>query len=205
MEKNKDLILHQMKVGLMENFVYLIGSRKTGEAAVVDPGWEADRILEQAKALNLKITHILLTHTHYDHTDSLAGLLSKTKAKVYVHKAEASNLKISSDKIVLTDHEQKIDIGGIPVRVLHTPGHSLGSQCFDVSGNLISGDTLFVQSCGRTDLPTGSEKQLFQSLALLAELPPETILLPGHDYGPTPTSTIAEEKRNNPFLKLRKK
>lgn len=202
MEKDKNLIIHQLEVGPMANFVYFIGDQKSGETAVVDPGWEAERILNQAKALNLKITHILLTHTHYDHVDAVPELLKKTKAKVYVHKMEAANLKVPNSQIVQTEHDQMIPIGDYSVRVIHTPGHSCGGQCFEVSGHLISGDTLFVQGCGRTDLPSGNEKQMLQSLKTISKLPPETVLLPGHDYGPAPTSTIEDEIKENPFLKI---
>jgi hydroxyacylglutathione hydrolase len=197
-----DLILHQMEVGPMQNFVYLIGSKKTGEVAVVDPAWEVDRILEQAASMDVKVKYAFVTHTHFDHINGLSDMLDKTDAKVYVHKTETANTKIPDSQIVPTDHGHELEIGDVKIRFLHTPGHTCGSQCFEISGNLVAGDTLFVHNCGRTDLPTGNREEMFSSLKFLSELPANTILFPGHDYGPTPTSTIEEEKEQNPYMRI---
>ena len=153
MDKDKNLIIRQMELGPMQNFVYLIGSRQSGEAAVVDPAWDVSRILEEAKALNLKITRALVTHTHFDHINGLTELLEKTDAKVYVHKSEAKNTKVPNSQIVKTDKGDEFDLGGVTLRFIHTPGHTCGSQCFEITGNLVAGDTLFVQNCGRAVLP----------------------------------------------------
>jgi len=194
--------IFQMELGPMQNFVYLIASEKTREALVVDPAWEVSKILAKAKEQDLKIRGALVTHTHFDHINGLQELLEATDAKVYVHSSEAANTKIPASQIVETSHGHELELGGVGIRFLHTPGHTCGSQCFEIKGNLVSGDTLFVNNCGRTDLPTGNREQMFQTLQFLSGLPGGTILFPGHDYGPTPTSTIEDENQNNPYLKV---
>jgi len=196
------LIIHQMEVGPMQNFVYLIGSRNTGEAGVVDPAWDIPEVLKEAEKLGLRVTRAFVTHTHFDHVNGVNALVEGTDAKVYVHKEEAGQLKIPQSQIVKTEHGFELDLGGFTVRFLHTPGHTCGSQCFEIRGNLVSGDTLFVHNCGRTDLPTGSPEEMHRTLQFLASLPGNTVLWPGHDYGPTPTSTIEEENKNNPYMKI---
>src|SRR5258706_11443950 len=196
------LIIHQMEVGPMQNFVYLIGSRQTGEAAVVDPAWDVPAILKEAEKLDLKITRAFVTHTHFDHVNGVNDLVAKTDAKIYVHKEEAKQLKVPATQIVGTSHGFDLDLGGFTVHFLHTPGHTCGSQCFEITGNLVSGDTLFVNNCGRTDLPTGSTEEMYQTLRFLSGLPENTVLWPGHDYGPTPTSTIGDQRKSNPYMKI---
>jgi glyoxylase-like metal-dependent hydrolase (beta-lactamase superfamily II) len=195
-------VIRQMEIGPMQNFVYLIGSRETQEAAVVDPAWDVPAILEEAEKLNLKITRAFVTHTHFDHVNGLPALLQKTDAKVYVHKEEVKQLKIPASQIVGTQAGFELDLGGFSIRFLHTPGHTIGSQCFEVVGSLVSGDTLFVHNCGRTDLPTGSTEQMYETLQILSKLPGKTILYPGHNYGPAPTSTIEDENKNNPYMRI---
>ncbi|MFH1858348.1 MAG: MBL fold metallo-hydrolase [Candidatus Omnitrophota bacterium] len=192
--------MKQLELGLLQNFVYLVGCPQTKEAAVVDPGWDLGKILAEAKRDGMKITTILVTHAHFDHVNALEGLLEKTDAKVYVQKEEVPFLKISKTELRPVSNGERIRIGQLDVECIHTPGHTPGSQCFHVQGNLISGDTLFINACGRTDLPGGDPEKLHRSLSRLSQLPDETILYPGHNYAAKPTSTIGEEKKNNPFL-----
>lgn len=195
------LIIKQMEIGPMQNYVYLIGDRDAGVAAVVDPGWEPQTILDAAAKVGLKLTHIFITHTHFDHINAVEEVLKKTDAQVCVHKDEAPFLKFAKKNILRTEAGQKVKVGNMEIEFLHTPGHSPGSQCFLVQGNLISGDTLFINACGRTDLPGGDPQQLYHSLHdCLAKLPPGTILFPGHNYAQRPTSTIGDEKKENPYL-----
>jgi hydroxyacylglutathione hydrolase len=192
----------QMELGPMMNFIYLLGSRSQGEAAVVDPGWEPDAIVSAAEAEGLKLTKVLLTHCHQDHILSLGALLSRVNVPVYVNKYEAPYIQRITSDVVAVDDGDDIEVGHLTVRCLHTPGHSRGSQCFTVDSILFSGDTLFVGSCGRCDLPDSSPEDLYNSLQLLAKMDGSILVLPGHNYGPRPTTTIEDERRYNPYLRI---
>lgn len=195
--------LKQLELGPMQNFVYLIGSPRTREAAVVDPGWEAKRIVAAAEADGYTIKAILVTHTHFDHIGGIKPLLELVDAKVYVHKAEQESLKGLKSHLVPVEAGSTIPIGDLTLTCLHTPGHTPGSQCFLLEDKLISGDTLFIRACGRCDLPGGSAEQLYHSLVTLSKLDSKTILLPGHNYADRPTSTVGDEVHENPFLQAR--
>ena len=197
----------------MQNFVYLIGSKETRKVAVVDAAWEIDRILRIAAADEMEITHAFVTHTHPDHVggkfanveiEGVTELLGKCKAKVVVHKAEAEFLKsLSASDMIKAESGDKIDVGGVEVQLLHTPGHTPGSQCFLVDNRVVSGDTLFIGACGRVDLPGSNPEQMYYSLTQkLMALPDDMILFPGHNYSATPTSTMGEQKKTNPYLRF---
>jgi len=209
------IYLEQMELGPMQNFVYLIGDPVARECVVVDPAWEIDTIIETAQARGMTITGALVTHTHQDHVGgSLASwgmpgripgvedLLGRVKAKVYVHKAEREFLRGFGSDVVAVDNHATLAIGRLTLTFMHTPGHTPGSQCFLIDGRLVSGDTLFIGSCGRTDLPGSDPAQMYESLTQrLAALPDSTMLFPGHNYG-GPSSTIGDEKRDNPFMRF---
>lgn len=184
----------------MQNYVYLVGDQNTHEALVVDPAWEVDNVLAAAKKEGYQVKGALVTHTHFDHVNGLEELLNKTDGTVYINKHEAEFLKGMKANMKLMEGGDKIKIGAVDITMLHTPGHTPGSQCFLVDQNLISGDTLFINACGRCDLPGGSAEEMYRSLRTLAELDEKTILYPGHNYGDEPTSTIGNEKRYNPYL-----
>jgi hydroxyacylglutathione hydrolase len=212
-ESNNPLYFKQIEMGPMQNFVYLIGSTETRKVAVVDAAWEIDEILRLADEDEMEITHALVTHTHPDHVGgSFAGieiegvveLLSKCKAKAVVHKAEAEFLKsLSATDIIKVDSGDKIAVGGIEIRMVHTPGHTPGSQCFLIDNRIVSGDTLFIGSCGRVDLPGSNPEEMYHSLTQkLMALPDETLLFPGHNYSDQPSSTIGDEKQRNPYCQF---
>ena len=198
-----DLYLRQIEVGPMENFVYLLGDKRKGECVMVDPAWEVDRVLKIAQKDGMKVTGGLITHTHHDHCNGAEDLLAGTKSKIYVHKNEAKFLKGMAKDIHKVDSGDLLQIGNIEIEFLHTPGHTPGSQCFLIRGHLVSGDTLFINACGRCDLPGGNAEEMYHSLQRLAKLKDEVILLPGHNYADRLTSTIGDEKRGNPYYQVR--
>ena len=195
--------LKQIEVGPMQNFVYFIGDPNTREALVVDPAWEVDTILKTADDEDYKIKGALITHTHFDHVNGLEELLQKTDGTVYINKNEAEFLKGMKGNIKKMEGGDRIKIGTVEITLLHTPGHTPGSQCFLVGENLISGDTLFINACGRCDLPGGNAEQMYQSLKTLSELNEKTVLYPGHNYAENPTSTIGSERKYNPYMQYK--
>ena len=211
MERN--LYFKQLEIGPMQNYVYLIGSNETRKAAVVDAAWEIDTIVKIAAQDGMEITHALVTHTHPDHVgggfagmaiDGATELLEKCKAKVVVHKAEAEFIKgLSATDMIKSDNGDKINVGGVEIQLMHTPGHTPGSQCFLVDGRVVSGDTMFIDACGRVDFPGGNAEQMYYSLTQkLMALPEDTVLYPGHNYAPLNHATIGEQKKTNPYLRF---
>jgi glyoxylase-like metal-dependent hydrolase (beta-lactamase superfamily II) len=208
------LYLKQMECGPMQNYVYLIGDPVTRQAAVVDPAWEVERIVQAAQEEAYTITKVLITHTHQDHTGGeifgtyipgVVELLELLDVPVYVHRTETQILKnVPASSKVPTDNQQVIDLGGdVQITLLHTPGHTPGSQCFLVHNRLIAGDTLFIGACGRVDLPKSSPQDMYDSLTnKLMRLDDATVLYPGHNYAWKPTSTIGEERRQNPYVQF---
>ena len=205
------LYLKQMELGPMQNFVYLIGDPETRDCVAVDPAWEIDAVLDEVAADGMRLTGVLVTHTHQDHVGGhlfghdipgIAELMERSPAKVYVHKAEREFLKGYGSDVVKVDAGDTLSVGRIPLTFLHTPGHTPGSQCFLVDGRLISGDTLFIRSCGRTDLPGSDPSEMYRSLTQrLGALPDDTVVFPGHNYGGAAT-TIGDEKRENPMMRF---
>jgi hydroxyacylglutathione hydrolase len=208
---NETLYLKQMELGPMQNFVYLIGDLATRECLVVDPAWEIDQIVATAASDGMQIRGVLVTHTHQDHVGGhlfgfdipgVEELLGQAPAKIYVHKAEREFLRGFGSDLVRVDGGDTIPLGRRTLTFIHTPGHTPGSQCFLVDGRLISGDTLFIRSCGRTDLPGSDPRAMYQSLTQrLGALPDDTVVFPGHNYGGAVT-TIGDEKRQNPMMRF---
>ena len=197
------MIFEQIPVGQMQNFAYVIGDEKTKEAAVVDPAWELNKILNIAKKHNLKINKILITHTDFDHIEGVKQMADITNAAVYVHKNGENDLRnLGINKIKAIDEGDEIDIGKIKLSVLYTPGHKPSCVCFLIdTKKLLTGDTLFVEACGRIDMRGGDIKKQYESLQRLKNMDENIEVYPGHDYGSMPSSTIKHEKKNNPFLR----
>lgn len=210
------LYFRQVEVGPMANYVYLIGDPQTRIAAIVDPAWEVERLVEMARADGYELRHILLTHYHPDHLggdfmgthiEGAVETLSRVKAKLYVHKAELPWVRrlagLAASDVVAVEGGDTAQVGELRVKFIHTPGHTPGSQCFMLDRNLISGDTLFIGGCGRVDLPGADPAQMYHSLNhTLRNLADDTVVYPGHAYAPQPSSTIGEEKRANPYLRF---
>ena len=197
------IYLKQVELGPMANYVYFIGDPKSREVAVVDPAWDVDRIIAMAQDEDLTIAKILITHSHFDHINGVEDLLDRTQAKVYINKSEAEFMKAMWSDLVKVESGDTTNIGDVQITFLHTPGHTPGSQCFLVQDNLISGDTLFIGACGRCDLPGSSPEDMYYSLTQkLAKLDDRTIVFPGHNYAARPYSSIALEKRFNPYLQF---
>lgn len=202
----------------MANFIYLIGDPETRECVVVDPAWDIDGILKCVEDDEMKLTGALVTHYHPDHVGGnifgmdilgLSELMEKNSCPVYVNKNEADGLKkitgISSSDMRLVDSEDTMKIGSVEVRFLHTPGHTPGSQCFRVENNLVAGDTLFLQGCGRVDLPGGDSEEMFRTLTQrLTRIQDEVILYPGHNYGGKPNAPLGEVRETNHYLKIQR-
>lgn len=198
----------------MQNFVYLIGDREAGQCVVVDPAWDIDSILDVASADGMKVVGALVTHYHPDHVggsmfglsiDGVARLIAKNPCHVHVHKLEADGVKkvtgLSENDLVRHEGNDRVMVGAVEVELLHTPGHTPGSQCFRVRDALVSGDTLFLQGCGRVDLPGGNREEMQRTLReRLARLPDELVLYPGHAYGGE-HAPLSEVRRTNPMLR----
>ena len=202
MPTSRPLYVQQMEVGLMQNFVYLLGDPATHEALIVDPGWEVDRILKMLAQDDYKPAKLFLTHSHFDHINGVEEVLERFDIPVYAQQEELEHLPPGwRGKVKALRGGDALSIGTVPSTVLHTPGHTPGSQCLLVNGRLLSGDTLFIGACGRCDFPDSDPRKLYDSLAnRLRPLDDQTILCPGHNYAPVPTITLGEEKRANPFL-----
>jgi glyoxylase-like metal-dependent hydrolase (beta-lactamase superfamily II) len=208
------MYLKQFEVNELMVFSYLLGCRKTGEALVIDPAGGVDTILKEAEKEGLRILRIVNTHGHIDHIMGNEEMKKKTNAKIIIHEGDAEgivnvspytlqmfNARPSPPPDVTVRDGDAIAFGEKELQVIHTPGHSPGSMCLYLKGYLFTGDTLFVEGVGRTDLPGASGSQLYNSITQkIFSLPDDTIVLPGHKYGPRPTSTIGDEKQNNPFI-----
>ena len=195
------LYLKQIELGPLQNFVYLIGCPETREAAVVDPGWDVPRILDAAAQDEMKITKILVTHTHFDHINGVEEMMRATDAQIIVHKKETQAVPVEGPSIHGIEGGAKVTLGKLELALMHTPGHTPGSVCFTVQDRLIAGDTLFIGGCGRCDLPGGDPELMYKSLTRLRQMDDQLVLYPGHNYAPEQLAPLALEKERNPFLK----
>lgn len=216
MANESRLYLRQAQIGPMANFVYIVGDTETRKALVVDPAWDVNAICDFVEREGYTIDKILISHYHPDHlgghmmgqsVEGAAEMLSRVKAKVYLNKLEAEGAKrvagLEDSDIVKVEAGDVFKVGDLDVKFIHTPGHTPGSQCFLVEGNLISGDTLFVNSCGRVDLPGSDPEAMYYSLnQTLKALDDSTIVYPGHAYSSDSSTTIGDQKRHNMYMRF---
>ena len=198
----------------MVNFVYVIGDRETGEAVAVDPAYAPDEVIDLIEADGLRLVGALATHYHADHVGGdlfgysikgMTDLLEQVNVPVHVQRAETPwvmrSAGLERDVLVEHDSDDVVEVGAVRIRLVHTPGHTPGSQCFLVDGKLVAGDTLFLNGCGRTDLPGSDPAAMYDSLVnRLARLPDDTVVYPGHLYSKEPSASLGETKRHNPVL-----
>ncbi|MFD3509361.1 MBL fold metallo-hydrolase [Nocardia sp. NPDC058666] len=198
----------------MRNFAYLIGDRETGETLLVDPAYAAADLVDVAAADGMRVSGVLATHHHPDHVGGtmlgftlggVAELLEKADVPVHVNKHElewvAQTTGIADSELTGHDHGDKVKVGAFDIELLHTPGHTPGSQCFLFDGRLISGDTLFVDGCGRTDFPGGDSDEMYRSLQQLAALDGNPVVYPGHWYSEAPSAALASVRDSNYVLR----
>ncbi len=195
----------------MVNFVYLIGDRERGEAVVIDPAYDIAGICDLLDADGMTLTGALVTHYHPDHVggsmmgysiQGVAELLAQRPVPIHIQEPETGGVVkmtgASASDLVTHESGDTVMVGEVPIELIHTPGHTPGSQCFHVDGRLVAGDTLFLEGCGRTDLPGGDAEELYYSLTQrLAKVPDETILFPGHQYSPEPSAPLGEVREDN--------
>ncbi len=193
--------IHAMELGPMENFVYLVEDIASRRCALVDPAWEVERIIQKSRELELKITDILLTHSHHDHINGIEGVLEHASAEVHLLKPEYEFWQHELDQPSLHHGGDELRLGDTTITMLHTPGHTPGSACYQLGNEIITGDTLFVFGCGRCDLKGGSPEDMFVTLKNMKQrLPQDMLIHPGHNYSVKPTSTLGEEIEGNPFM-----
>ncbi len=213
---DNELIVEQIQIGPMQNFTYVVGYRETREVVIVDPAWDIDSLLARLDEQDYVLTGALVTHYHPDHIggsfanhdiQGLAELMAKRPVKAYTHIDEADGVKkvtgLADSDLVKVRSGDTLEVGEIEIEFLHTPGHTPGSQCFRIRNTLVSGDTLFIDGCGRVDLPGSNAEDMYHSLQKLKGLPDETLLLPGHNYSHVPNATMGETKRQNTYLAVK--
>ena len=207
--------LKQLALGPMQNYVYLVGDPQTKEAGVVDPAWNVPAILKEAQEDGYRITHVLLSHGHYDHINGVEEMVEKTDATVCAEKGEleefiyegAGGMVIPRSSLKKTSVAEAVRVGKLDIQMIHTPGHTPGSRCMLVRSDaggppeaLMTGDTLFVGTIGRCDLPYSSPRDFFHSIEKLKKLDDAVTFYPGHDYGASSSNTLGREKKTNPFM-----
>jgi glyoxylase-like metal-dependent hydrolase (beta-lactamase superfamily II) len=206
----RDFAADDMIARQMRNFAYLIGDRETGDCMVVDPAYAAGDLLDALEADSMHLSGVLVTHHHPDHVGGsmmgfelkgLAELLERVSVPVHVNALEAQWVSrvtgIAMSDLTPHEHGDKVGVGDVEIELLHTPGHTPGSQCFLLDGRLVAGDTLFLEGCGRTDFPGGDADEMYRSLQQLVKLPGDPTVFPGHWYSEEPSAALSEVHRSN--------
>ena len=194
--------IEQIKIGPLDNFIYIVSDEAEKNCFIIDPAWDPALLDKYLNENSLKLSFILLTHTHPDHINAVDHFLKKDKElKVYFHKEDAFMYEAPKEQSEFLEDKREMEFADKRISVIHTPGHTPGSCCFLFDGNLFTGDTLFISACGRIDLPRSDGKELVQSLVKLSKLPDKTKVYPGHSYNGR-SSSIAVEREHNLYMKL---
>jgi glyoxylase-like metal-dependent hydrolase (beta-lactamase superfamily II) len=213
----RDFARQDMVARQMVNFCYLIGDRRSGEALVVDPAYDVQSLLDTLEADGMRLVGVLATHYHPDHVggdlmgypiEGVADLLERSQVPIHVNREEARwmtrSTGLSESELRSHDNGDVVKVGELEVELVHTPGHTPGSQCFSVVQRLVSGDTLFLDGCGRTDLPGGDPEQMYESLTTrLARFGDDYLLYPGHLYSADPSASLGDTRRHNYVFRMR--
>ncbi len=196
--------IHQLSLGPWDNFITFIGDKASRTCVVVDPAWDAAAILREAERLDVRIAGILCTHSHFDHVNQVESLLGTVDVPVHMLREELEFSSFRCNNLVAGRPGQVVRVGEhVEITMMHTPGHTPGSTSYRLRGAIVTGDTMFVNGCGRCDFVGGDPHVMYGTLrTLVSALPGDTRMYPGHDYGATPTSTLDEQLRDNPFLQL---
>ena len=211
----RDFAQHDPAAKMMENFVYIIGDRITRECVIVDPAWGVDDLVDLIEREGFKLVGALATHYHPDHVggtmfghtvEGLPSLMARAPCKVHAHRLEVEGIMkvtgLSKSDLIGHDSGDRVKVGEIEIELLHTPGHTPGSQCFCVGNALVAGDTLFLKGCGRVDLPGGDPDEMYYTLTQrLASLSGDLTLFPGHAYGGS-HAPLQDVRRDNPYLNI---
>ena len=207
----RDFAVGDQMARQMVNFVYAIGDRETGEALLVDPAYDVNGIVDVLETDGMRCTGVLATHYHPDHVggsmmgmrlEGVAELLERVDVPVHVQATEAEFMRkvtgLGEEALVGHDSGDKVAVGAVEIELIHTPGHTPGSQCFFVDGRLVAGDTLFLEGCGRTDLPGADPAEMYESLTKrLSKVPDEAVLYPGHQYSIESSATMGITRERN--------
>ena len=195
--------IKSLKLGHMDNFVYLIKDQKTAKIAVVDPAWDVDAIFAEAAKMEGEIDTVLLTHSHYDHVNGVDQVLHRSDASLHLHKTEDRFWGGAGRNACLHHGGDRLQLGETELIIHHTPGHTPGSVCYQVGDNLLTGDTVFVFGCGRCNMRGGDPEAMYHTLKKIgSHFDPSTRVLPGHDYAICADSTVGAQLQGNPFFKI---
>ncbi len=205
------MIVERLPIGPMQNVCYLLKDPKTKTTWVVDPAWDPEKIIERGTTDGHQLSGLILTHSHYDHANAVDALLERFDIPVVAHPDEIA-FSQSGNGIVSPLRKNVKEVrdgetllaGENTITFYHTPGHAPGSLCLSVDQHLLTGDTLFIGGCGRTDIPGGDAGLLFKSLQKIAALPGSLVVCPGHDYDEVLQRPLEEEIRMNPYLHMKK-
>ncbi len=204
MKNQTNIILKQFELGPLNNFLYFLGDPQSREIAVIDPAWDVPFLIEQIVKNDYQVSAVFLTHGHPDHVNGLETFLKRFNVPIYINKFEHTLFKPTHPNLKEVTANDVLKVGNLRVTLLHTPGHSPGCQCFLIDDVLLAGDTIFIDGCGRCDLPGSDPKQMYDSLYnKIMPLPDNTLIYPGHNYGPVPFATLAEQKQTNPYLQCK--